>query len=571
LFSTVLKQATDLFDKRTVSDALLPMLAGWSVAVAAIAAVWPGWGAAAQQWETLGATKQTIAIAFFLAWVVLWTFVLLAFRIQLTRAFEGYWPSRGPFGYPLRWRRGAWQRWRDRNQARDAALGNLQGLLLDEVDRWRQIVAGLLEKPVDEGRPSRYEPVLWKFEKDLRSATERPTDGNIYNVKLISEELEAAFGSRAARATSTAASAASAIARAVDETVATRALLDAEFFTLFTGSRGDVMATRLGNVLRAAEAYGRERYGLDSVTIWPRLYPSLPAAFVADFADADSALAQMITLCFEFLGFGLAVAVIMAVHPPKLLATLASSAGLSTLVGPIAFIATALVSLLFATVCYRGAVQAAIGYGTKIRSAIDLYRGSVLDGLKIEQPRELEDERRTWEQVSRFLYRGDPPRVAVTRRPVSAFQTLTSADMVENPVELPNEATGGLADLMFAIGKAPVVDLAEGQAIRRHQLVESDSLKGRVVVAIQPVQSMLPAEIFRPGDKVDVVIFSEDGGVQRKDEFKDVLLLWTGATVSSNQTGSDHLVALGIPAEQRDLFIARSIAGKAVIAKRFGC
>lgn len=35
------------------------------------------------------------------------------------------------------------------------------------------------------------------------------------------------------------------------------------------------MPSQLGDILRAAEDYPRERYGLDPIVLWPRLYPQL--------------------------------------------------------------------------------------------------------------------------------------------------------------------------------------------------------------------------------------------------------------------------------------------------------
>ena len=42
----------------------------------------------------------------------------------------------------------------------------------------------------------------------------------------------------------------------------------------------ELMPTRLGNILKNAEVYPKLRYGIDSVLIWPRLYPLLPDAFL---------------------------------------------------------------------------------------------------------------------------------------------------------------------------------------------------------------------------------------------------------------------------------------------------
>ena len=42
-----------------------------------------------------------------------------------------------------------------------------------------------------------------------------------------------------------------------------------------------VVPTRLGNILKASELYANQRYGLDPVLIWSRLYGLLPESAIA--------------------------------------------------------------------------------------------------------------------------------------------------------------------------------------------------------------------------------------------------------------------------------------------------
>src|SRR6266498_1987653 len=47
----------------------------------------------------------------------------------------------------------------------------------------------------------------------------------------------------------------------------------------------EVLPTRLGNILRAAERYPISHYGMDAVYFWPRLFPLLPPEFKADYEE----------------------------------------------------------------------------------------------------------------------------------------------------------------------------------------------------------------------------------------------------------------------------------------------
>ncbi len=57
-----------------------------------------------------------------------------------------------------------------------------------------------------------------------------------------------------------------------------------------------MMPTRLGNILRAAEIYPYERYGIDAAVIWPRLRPLLKPEAMAPLEDRKTTLALMLSM-----------------------------------------------------------------------------------------------------------------------------------------------------------------------------------------------------------------------------------------------------------------------------------
>ena len=168
---------------------------------------------------------------------------------------------------------------------------------------------------------------------------------------------------------------------------------DIDYMRRFYGfpvRKADVMPTRLGNVLRAAEDYpgDDERYGMDAVFYWPRLYVILPADTRSLTESYRSALDRMILLA------SLAVA-----FPPTALVVL-FFAHTSWLTWGIA----AAASILLAAAGYQGAIGAAVAFGDVLRSCFDNYRRTLLTQLGMIPPSSLEDERKLWGALKQQLY-----------------------------------------------------------------------------------------------------------------------------------------------------------------------
>ncbi|MFB7172423.1 hypothetical protein ACFCYM_16575 [Streptomyces sp. NPDC056254] len=167
---------------------------------------------------------------------------------------------------------------------------------------------------------------------------------------------------------------------------------------------GDVMPTRLGNTIKAAELYPRLRYGIDSALVWPRLHPLLPEPFLLVLGAARTGLTAL--LCSAFLSAVLAVGgagYLWAVHAPTPLFLLCLWGG-----------------WLAAWVCYRGALLRAATYGQHLRVAFDLYRGHLLEALGCPAG-DGEDERAHWQRLCLFWHRGVlPHHVATPGHPAPA-------------------------------------------------------------------------------------------------------------------------------------------------------
>ena len=127
-----------------------------------------------------------------------------------------------------------------------------------------------------------------------------------------------------------------------------------------------VLPTGLGNVLRAAELRAGERYGLDSLVIWPRLYPVLGEQVRALADDRRDQLDLSVRFCVMF---AVATAVLLALLAPYGW-WLAVPAG----------------TFALAWLSYSAAIAAAAEYGEALETAFDLHRFDLLRALHLPLP-----------------------------------------------------------------------------------------------------------------------------------------------------------------------------------------
>jgi hypothetical protein len=150
---------------------------------------------------------------------------------------------------------------------------------------------------------------------------------------------------------------------------------------------GDVAPTTLGNLLLSAEAYSMDRYGVDSVRMWPRLYHVIPEALRTSMADARASM--------EFL---LVVALFAGLYAAIGSMTIAVGAG------PVPwFVGSLGGGLVIAVAAYYAALAPAAIYGDHIRAAYDLHRLELLEELRLPQPATLAEERRLWKTAVSLL------------------------------------------------------------------------------------------------------------------------------------------------------------------------
>lgn len=166
----------------------------------------------------------------------------------------------------------------------------------------------------------------------------------------------------------------------------------ADNYAQYPLSRNQVMATRLGNVLRAAERYPYDRYGADAVLVWPRLYPLLPDSVITSIAQARESLEFLLVLSALATSFGaLSGVFLLAVTAPAWL-----------------FLLCFWGAMVIAIAAYRSSLGAAQVYAEILRSAFDLYRLDVLTAMHLPTPVNAVAERQRWREVSRLILRNAP-------------------------------------------------------------------------------------------------------------------------------------------------------------------
>jgi hypothetical protein len=180
---------------------------------------------------------------------------------------------------------------------------------------------------------------------------------------------------------------------------------------------GEVMPTRLGNILRSAELYPRDRYGIDTAVTWPRLYQVLPDRQVAQISVARGAVDLLVTTS--------ALATLFALISGGYLLAIETRWWRFLL----CFWAADTVAWL----SYLGALAAAVTYGQLIRTAFDVYRGELLTQLGLtEQPG-------LWPRLAQLWYRGIP----------------LDADLEADQADAPTESHGVallLGNMLLVIG-----------------------------------------------------------------------------------------------------------------------
>ncbi|MFC8304383.1 hypothetical protein ACFUCV_11940 [Specibacter sp. NPDC057265] len=162
-----------------------------------------------------------------------------------------------------------------------------------------------------------------------------------------------------------------------------------------------LLPTALGNALRASEDSVGQRYGLESVIIWPRLFHLLPERVRAGMDDEVTQLDVSVRLAVTWTLAGI-VSFLWLIRDPA--ALLEHPLWLAVMIG----------TLLLARLSYQSAVESAIAQGVDLEVAIDLYRARVIDAMRLHPTVSLDEERRVFGELCELFQ--TPPTSAINLR-----------------------------------------------------------------------------------------------------------------------------------------------------------
>ncbi|WP_440955048.1 hypothetical protein ACSAZK_16065 [Methanosarcina sp. Mfa9] len=381
--SIVLRRpVTGYFDKNTLVSAFFPNLIFWGITISVIEFLKLGLFGTESKWSTytgLSPVSQALIFVVFLLWITFCSYLTITLQPTLIRLYEGYWPNVQPFKILQDKMCSSWEhQWNQKNN-RDLKL---------EEER-----VELEIKKTEDNTPEKLRGILDKIDK------------------IEEERLKIQY---------------ELFYRCPEKK-------DYENPNRFYVAP---MPTELGNVIKAAELYSLIRYNLDATLIWPRLVPLLPKNFVDYLQNSETPLVLMVTLSAFSLIFGIPLSFLIGWISPiwliwwiPLLVSMISLVLRLYAISTLALISFLIelflktnnvqswplqihtfsillaVTLLISNLSYLTAVQAALDYGDRIRSAFDLYRFKILEGLSLQLPSTLEEELITWDQVCGLIYR----------------------------------------------------------------------------------------------------------------------------------------------------------------------
>ncbi len=177
----------------------------------------------------------------------------------------------------------------------------------------------------------------------------------------------------------------------------------------FPSDPSRLMPTRVGNILRAVESQPRDKYGLDGVSTWPRLWLVLPDSTRHELVAARQALNSAVGATLWSTLFAVLI-------PSTLLFVgLSNRWPAGVLLVVCALSASAAGCVAYTAIRWWMPARAE-AFGYLVESAYDLYRLALYEQLRWPLPTDPRQEREAGREITEYLWRGsDNPAPRFTR------------------------------------------------------------------------------------------------------------------------------------------------------------
>jgi len=173
---------------------------------------------------------------------------------------------------------------------------------------------------------------------------------------------------------------------------------------LFPKDPKDFLPTKLGNIIRSAEKYSEDRYGMSCAVWWPRLWPLLLQNTKSEIDDSLTPMVALLNLAVLMP----VVAVFGILIPLMRKHFLLLGLGFTDLFYAGVFLAALIFLFWF---LYEVASTQAVSYGMTIRTTVDLNRFEIFKWLHIHPPDNSIKERMIWAQLHAWLQDDDRSQV----------------------------------------------------------------------------------------------------------------------------------------------------------------
>jgi hypothetical protein len=181
----------------------------------------------------------------------------------------------------------------------------------------------------------------------------------------------------------------------------------ANYSLLYPEDLDDVLPSRFGNTLKAAENYSGERYGLDGVQFWPRLVHVIPIDYKMSIDNARNELSflvnmSVLSITFSFLCVSAVFYTMWMVNVghtgPEIFIQFWSEAA--------KYLIAAALGFLSGGFFYNASIFSVGSFGLMIRSSFDLFRFDLLKKLGVERPKDSIEEFECWNKLNELIVLG---------------------------------------------------------------------------------------------------------------------------------------------------------------------